>query len=56
MLRLLAGARNGYVEVQYAAQWPTILKAERLGLVDDGFPARLTDAGHAWLAKQGGKA
>lgn len=53
MLRLLSGAfRDGTVEVWYDAQWRTVFKAKRLGFLDDNYPARLTDAGHEWVAKQ----
>ena len=53
MLRLLAGANPlGEVEVNYEAQWRTMFKAQRLGLLDERFPARLTEAGREWLAKE----
>jgi len=53
MLRLLAGAHaDGHVEVNYDAQWRTLCKAQRLGLLDDRYPAYLTDAGRAWLAQE----
>lgn len=46
MLRLLQDCNNpvsGIVEVSYAQQWPTLLKAQRLGYVDERL--RLTDKG-----------
>ena len=53
MLRLLAGAGpQGLVEVSYDAQWRTLFKAQRLGLLDGNYPAGLTEAGREWLAKQ----
>ncbi len=48
MLRLLAGAHaDGYVEVNYDAQWRTLFKARRLGLLDDR--SRLTEKGRAFV-------
>ena len=50
MLRLLQDGRTGdYVWVCYAAQWPTLFKAQRLGYLTDN--CYLTPAGKAWLAK-----
>lgn len=37
----------GFVAVNYAAQWPTLAKATRLGYLDD--KQFLTDAGRAFL-------
>jgi hypothetical protein len=40
----------GFVAVVYAAQWPTLIKAQRLGYLDDR--QFLTDAGRAFLASR----
>jgi hypothetical protein len=48
MQRLLQDAETGntgHVEVNYAAQWPTFFKAQRLGYLDAN--GDLTDAGRA---------
>jgi hypothetical protein len=51
MRRLLEdGQSNGYVWVNYAAQWPTLFKAQRLGLLDDR--SYLTPKGRAFLAEE----
>jgi hypothetical protein len=50
MLRLLQDGihgPDGLVEVNYAEQWRTVFKAQRLGLVDSD--CRITDAGRQWL-------
>lgn len=41
------GTGGGHIEVCYAAQWPTFLKAQRLGYIDDG--GDLTEAETAYL-------
>ncbi len=53
MTRLLQDCNNkgsGMVEVEYAQQWPTLIKAMRLGYVDDN--QRMTDKGREFLAKK----
>ena len=53
MLRLLADCNNatsGLVEVDYAQQWPTLIKAIRLGFVDDN--QRITEQGKAFVLAQ----
>ena len=48
--RLLEDCNNkasNSIEVDYAQQWPTLIKAMRLGYVDDN--RRLTEAGHNFL-------
>jgi len=52
MLRLLDDCNNaasGLVEVEYAQQWPTLIKAIRLGYVDDN--QRITEQGKAFVLK-----
>lgn len=51
MHRLLADCNNsasGMVEVDYEQQWRTLVKAQRLGYLDDH--QRLTDAGKAFIS------
>ena len=55
MLRLLTDCNNkasGMIEVDYAQQWQTLIKAIRFGYVDDR--QRLTDAGRKFLEKNHG--
>ena len=51
MLRLLQdGESNGFIYVNYDAQWRTLWKAERLGYVDHD--QRLTEKGRAFVAEK----
>jgi hypothetical protein len=53
MVRLLQDCNNsksGMIEVEYAQQWPTLIKAMNLGLVDDY--QRITESGKAFITKQ----
>lgn len=50
LLRLMQDGQtpDGHVYVNYAAQWPTVFKAQRLGYLDD--EQKLTEAGRTFLS------
>ena len=52
MLRLLQDCNNSYsglIEVDYAQQWPTLIKAMNIGLVDEN--QRITEKGKLFILK-----
>ena len=53
MLRLLQdcnNAQSGMIEVEYAQQWPTLIKSMQIGLVDED--RRITEKGKAFIIKE----